>query len=181
MNVTCPRIGVMYDWHMGPSMEIVVATTLLNHERPDLVLDAVRKMFPDWSPENMPERGAFPTDSSSVRLVSNVKSLTTVIEEARNHRILDTALDAMTLNSDGEISTFSLSRQAAAAGKCSFVIGEIPLGGTIDVTIRQDDLDNYLTNLTYHPGRDSIPRRPGDDLAMNKDGSSTEWIDPRRL
>ena len=110
-------------------MEIVVATTLLNHERPDLVLDAVRRMFPDWSPENMPERGAFPTNSTSMRLVSNVESLDAMIEEARNHRILDTALDAMTLKSDGEISTFSLSRQAASAGKCSFVVDEIPLGG----------------------------------------------------
>ena len=162
-------------------MEIVVATTLLNHERPDLVLDAVRKMFPDWSPGSMPERGVFPTNSSPVRLVSNVESLSTMIEEARNHRILDTALDAMTLNSDGEISTFSLSRQAAAAGKCSFVVDEAPLGGTIDITIKQNDLDGYLTNLTDHPGRDIVPRRPGDDLAMNEDGSSTEWIDPRRL
>ena len=162
-------------------MEIVVATTLLNHERPDLVLDAVRKMFPDWSPENAPERGVFPTNSSSVRLVSNVESLGTMIEEARNHRILDTALDAMTLNSDGEISTFSLSRQAAAAGKCSFVVDESPLGGTIDVTIKKNDLDGYLTILTDHPGRDSVPRRPGDDFAMNEDGSSTEWIDTRRL
>ena len=162
-------------------MEIVVATTLLNHERPDLVLSAVRRMFPDWSPENMPERGVFPTNSPSMRLVSNVESLGAMIEEARNHRILDTALDAMTLKSDGEISTFSLSRQAASAGKCSFVVDEIPLGGTIDITIKQNDLDDYLTNLTDHPGRDSVPRRPGDDLAMNEDGSSTEWIDTRRL
>ncbi|MFL2952578.1 MAG: hypothetical protein CBD52_002485 [Euryarchaeota archaeon TMED192] len=162
-------------------MEILVATTLLNHERPDLVLDAVRKMFPDWAPENMPERGAFPTNSPSVRLVSNVESLDAMIGEARNHRILDTALDAMTLKSDGEISTFSLSRQAAAAGKCSFVVDAIPLGGTIDITIKENDLDDYLTKLTYHPGRDSVPRQPGDDLAMNDDGSSTEWIDTRRL
>ena len=100
-------------------MEIIVATTLLNHERPDLVLDAVRNMFPDWSPDDLPDRGVFPSDSSSVRLVSNVRSLDVMIEEARNHRILDTALDAMTLKSDGEITIFSLSRQAAAAGKCS--------------------------------------------------------------
>ena len=50
-------------------MEIIVATTLLNHERPDLVLDAVRNMFPDWSPDDLPDRGVFPSDSSSVRLV----------------------------------------------------------------------------------------------------------------
>ena len=162
-------------------MEIVVATTLLNHERPDLVVDAVRRMFPDWSPENMPKRGTFPSNSPSMRLVSNVESLDAMIEEVRNHRILDTALDAMTLKSDGEISTFSLSRQAASAGKCSFVVDEIPPGGTIDVSIKQNDLDSYLTILTDHPGRDSVPRRPGDDLAMNEDGSSTEWIDTRRL
>ena len=104
-----------------------------------------------------------------------------MIEEARNHRILDTALDAMTLKSDGEITIFSLSRQAAAAGKCSFVVDEIPLGGTIDVTIKQKDLDVYLTKLTDHSGRDSVPRQPGDDLAMNDDGTSAEWIDTRRL
>ena len=136
-------------------MEIIVATTLLNHERPDLVLDAVRNMFPDWSPDDLPDRGVFPSDSSSVRLVSNVRSLDVMIEEARNHRILDTALDAMTLKSDGEITIFSLSRQAAAAGKCSFVVD--------------------------HSGRDSVPRQPGDDLAMNDDGTSAEWIDTRRL
>jgi len=163
------------------TMEIVVATTLLNHERPDLVLDAVRNMFPDWSPDDLPERGVFPSNSSSVRLVSNVMSLDVMIEEARNHRILDTALDAMTLKSDGEITTFSLSRQAAAAGKCSFVVDEIPLGGTIDITIKEDDLDGYLTKLTDHSGRDSVPRHPGDDLAMKGDGTSAEWIDTRRL
>ena len=162
-------------------MEIVVATTLLNHERPDLVLDAVRNIFPDWSPDNLPERGVFPSDSTSVRLVSNVRSLDVMIEEARNHRILDTALDAMTLKSDGEITTFSLSRQAAAAGKCSFVVDEIPLGGTIDITIMKNDLDGYLTNLTDHSGRDSVPRKPGDDFAMSDDGTSAEWIDTRRL
>lgn len=162
-------------------MEIIVATTLLNHERPDLVLDAVRNMFPDWSPDDLPDRGVFPSDNSSVRLVSNVRSLDVMIEEARNHRILDTALDAMTLKSDGEITIFSLSRQAAAAGKCSFVVDEIPLGGTIDVTIKQKDLDGYLTKLTDHSGRDSVPRQPGDDLAMNDDGTSAEWIDTRRL
>ena len=162
-------------------MEIIVATTLSNHERPDLVLDSVRKMFPGWSPGDVPERGVFPTDSPSVRLVGNVESLDEIIEEARNHRILDTALDAMTLKSDGEISTFSLSRQAASAGRCSFVVDEAPLGGTIDITIKKDNLNEYLTNLTYHQGRDSVPRQPGDELAMNEDGSSTEWIDSRRL
>ena len=71
-------------------MEIVVATTLLNHERPDLVLDAVRRMFPDWSPENMPERGAFPTNSASMRLVSNVESLDAMIAVSYTHLTLPT-------------------------------------------------------------------------------------------
>ena len=77
----------------------------------------------------------------------------------------------MTLHSDGETTHFSLSRQAATVGRCSFVLEDPPMGGCIDVTVTRENLDLYLTELTYHTGREEFPRYPNDDSSMNDDGS----------
>ena len=109
-------------------MRIVVATNLLPHEHPELVVAATRQFFPDWNPEEIPPRNRFPSNSTPTRMISDVMSLNEIIENCRKHRILDTALDAMTMNSDGNTTHFSLSRQAASVGRCSFVLRIRPWG-----------------------------------------------------
>ncbi|MEC9137515.1 MAG: hypothetical protein VYE10_03010 [Candidatus Thermoplasmatota archaeon] len=171
---------MMYIMSPDGAMRIVVATTLLPHEHPELVVAATRKFFPDWHPEEIPARNKFPSPSTPIRMISDVMSLNEIIENCRKHRILDTALDAMTMNSEGNTTHFSLSRQAASVGRCSFVLEEPPVGGSIDVTVTRENLDHYLTELTYHPGREEFPRYPNDDASMNDDGSSSVWISKRR-
>ena len=161
-------------------MRIVVATNLLPHEHPELVVAATQQFFPDWNPEEIPPRSRFPSNSTPTRMISDVMSLNGIIENCRKNRILDTALDAMTLHSDGETTHFSLSRQAATVGRCSFVLEDPPMGGCIDVTVTRENLDSYLTELTYHNGREEFPRYPNDDSSMNDDGSSSVWVSKRR-
>ena len=91
----------MYIMCPDGAMRIVVATTLLPHEHPELVVAATRKFFPDWHPEEIPTRNKFPSPSTPIRMISDVMSLNEIIENCRKHRILDTALDAMTMNSEG--------------------------------------------------------------------------------
>ena len=99
------------------AMRVIVATTLLPHEQPEIVVSATRSLFPDWNPEEIPARRKYPTKANPIRLVSDVSSLEKLIENCKANRILDTALDAMSLNSDGDTTHFSLSRQAALAGR----------------------------------------------------------------
>lgn len=162
------------------AMRVIVATTLLPHEQPEIVVSATRSLFPDWNPEEIPARRKYPTKANPIRLVSDVSGLEKLIENCKANRILDTALDAMSLNSDGGTTHFSLSRQAALAGRCSFVIEEAPVGGTIDVTLTCVNLDAYLAEVTYHTGREEYPRYPNDESSMNDDGSSSIWVSKKR-
>ena len=55
-------------------------------------------------------------------------SLGAFLQQLHEQRILDTALDAMSMNIDGDSTTFHVSRQAAVAGKVAFPIpGDEPL------------------------------------------------------
>jgi predicted RNA binding protein with dsRBD fold (UPF0201 family) len=106
-------------------------------------------------------------------------SLNTLLKAIRNQRILDTALDAMTLELDGGSTGFSLSRQAALAGKASFVIGGRGMGGEMRIGLTGEDLADWLEQQTWHAGRDSIPRSIGDGLSMDGSGEPVEWFDRR--
>jgi len=103
--------------------------------------------------------------------------LDTLLETARNQRILDTALDAMTMELEGDSTGFALSRQAALAGKVSFVIDERAIGGEMRIGLTGENLAVWLEEQTWHAGRNSIPRSVGDDLAMSDDGEPVEWFD----
>ncbi len=155
---------------------ITVATTLLPHEEPQRVVDSIQAIFPDWQADVMPTREEFPSDRGAMRLVGEAKSLELVFKVASKHRILDTALDAMSLDLDGDSTTFALSRQAAFAGKIAFVVNERPIGGVIDVSLIGEDLGLWLEQQTWHEGRNHVPRSVGDGYGMAADGSSTEWF-----
>lgn len=110
-------------------------------------------------------------------MTGSSESLDTLLKAIRNQRILDTALDAMTLELDGDSTGFSLSRQAALAGKASFVIGNRGIGGEMRIGLTGDDLADWLEQQTWHAGRDSIPRSVGDELSMDDGGEPVEWFD----
>ncbi len=161
----------------GVEPEITVSTTVLPHEDATRVAAAVRAVFPDWECEVERVDREFPIEDGPVRLSGRAASLDLVLEQAAKHRILDTALDAMTMDLEGDTTTFSLSRQAAFVGKVAFVVDERPFGGVMDVALTGVELGLWLEQRTWHEGRHSIPRTAGDDLSMDDDGTPTEWFD----
>jgi predicted RNA binding protein with dsRBD fold (UPF0201 family) len=110
-------------------------------------------------------------------MAGSSESLDTLLKAIRKQRILDTALDAMTLELDGGSTGFSLSRQAALTGKVSFVIEDRAMGGEMRIGLTGEDLAGWLEKQTWHTGRDSLPRSVGDGLAMDGDGEPVEWFD----
>lgn len=127
----------------------------------------------------MPESSSFPQTRQDVLLEGGCESLDSLLESARNQRILDTALDAMSMRLEDDSTIFSVSRQGAIAGKLSFVLEERTLGGEITVRIEMQGLADWLERLTWHSGRDSIPRVIGDGLGMSEQGDPVEWFDKR--
>ena len=156
---------------------ISVSTVVQPHEDPQRVVDAVREMFPDWSPDRMAANSAFPNERLAGMMTGSSDSLDTLLKAIRNQRILDTALDAMTLELDGGSTGFSLSRQAALAGKVSFVVKDRVIGGEMRVGLTGEELAVWLEQQTWHAGRDSVPRSVGDELTMASDGEPVEWFD----
>ena len=141
------------------------------------MVDAVQAMFPDWSPDRMPANSGFPSGRAAEMMAGSSESLDTLLEAVRNQRILDTALDAMSLELDGGSTGFSLSRQAALAGKVSFVVKDRAIGGEMRVGLTGEGLAAWLEQQTWHAGRDSIPRSIGDGLSMDDGGEPVEWFD----
>ena len=146
----------------------------------DLVLAALLRLFPD-SELPVTESGAtFPTSSGEGVLCAQEVDLDHLQERLQEQRICDTALDAMALalDADGQSTCFSISRQAALAGKVAFVLpGERVLGGTFEVSIAGEGLAEWIEQFTWHPGRGSVPRNVADEVAMRSDGSVREWFD----
>jgi predicted RNA binding protein with dsRBD fold (UPF0201 family) len=145
---------------------------------PERVAEAVNALFPDLQPPELPELGFPGMENSHIWRVEGVE-LGTFLEQVEKQRIMDTALDAMALEMGSNITHFSLSRQAALAGKVAFVLpGERALGGTMQVELEGHDLAAWIEQVTWHPGRREVPRSISDDVAMRPDGEVTEWFDP---
>ncbi|MCL2786049.1 MAG: hypothetical protein FWD81_02355 [Methanomassiliicoccaceae archaeon] len=64
-------------------------------------------------------------------------------DQIRRQRILDTARSVMMKGRRGEITYFDLNKQAAYAGKISFVEGRTVLG-TIRVSVEADDITSFI-------------------------------------
>ena len=156
--------------------EILVSTIVRSHDDPNKVVQSVRSIFPEWSPKSTLEKSDFPINRDSEEISGSVDSLDNLLSILRDNRVLDTALDAMAMQADEEGTVFSLSRQSASIGKVSFVLGESPLGGTMEISLTGREIVIWLEQATWHTGRDIVPREVGDELAMTEDGVASEWL-----
>ena len=157
--------------------EIEISTTLQPYEDLDKVIQSVKSLFPDWSPEIINRESGFPSKNNPEIIYGTSSCMDHFLEAIRNQSILDTALDAMTMEEDDQNCDFTISRLASLAGKVSFTLGERVIGGSIDISITGVGLIEWLESATWHEGRREIPRGVGDELSMHKDGSPREWFD----
>lgn len=159
------------------SYRIKVSTKIQPHEDVEKVIYSINNIFPDWKPDKIPKKEVFPTKRETIEVSGYSESIDIFMQSVTSQRILDTAFDAMTMNINVNNTSFSISRQAAIMSKVSFVIDEKPLGGIMDIEIERDNLELWLEDETWHPGREEIPRHVKDDLAMNRRGEAVEWFD----
>lgn len=158
---------------------IIVSSTVQTYEDAEKIVESINVFFPDWKTDKIPKFSIFPTKSKTTIISGRCKSLEYLLKQIRIQRILDTALDIMCLNLEADSTEFDISRQAALAGKVSFVLDKYVLGGKINISISGDDLDLWLEQQTWHEGRNQIPRYSGDEYSMRYDGEPTEWFDKR--
>ena len=163
----------------GMSPNAIISTIVRPHEDTEKIILSIKKIFPSWEPDNRPKNTSFPVQRSGIEISGVIEDFENFFTKIRESRILDTALDAMSMNLAEDESRFALSRQSAIVGKVSFVFGEDSLGGTMEVLLKGKDLDIWLEQQTWHGGRNAIPRSIGDDLAMTSEGLASEWFDSR--
>ena len=157
---------------------VVVSTRVMPHEIGSVCVKAVQNIFPDFLIEKVPDEEEFPVIRETVELTCEGLAPDHLLELLAEQRILDTALDAMSLNLQDTSTSFLISRQAALSGKVAFVLEtERTIGGIIEVMLESQNLVDWLQEATWHPGRREIPRTVGDELSMRSDGSVTEWFD----
>ncbi len=161
---------------VNENLRIVIETELRGADSPEKVRESLLTLFPEF-----PEQGDIehPTLGNAIHetWTGEQVSLQTFLKLLHEQRILDTALDAMTIAFDGTKTTFDLLRQAAIVGKIAFPLDEEqPFGGVISVTLEGEHLRDWLEAATWHKGRDVAPRSIKDDLAMTDDGESVTWI-----
>tara|TARA_B100000614_G_scaffold29855_1_gene23285 strand:- start:305 stop:811 length:507 start_codon:yes stop_codon:yes gene_type:complete len=167
-------MGRLFLSGIGEGFSVVVSTIISGADIPELVLESVMQIFPDFQ-SKLPEKATFPSSSNEIIACDRVP-LDTFLLKLHNQRILDTALDCMSLNLDTSGTVFHISRQAALAGKVAFAIDDKePLGGVITIEIGGEGLEDWLEAATWHEGRDYIPRKVRDDLSMDASGEPTAW------
>lgn len=161
---------------VGEGIEISIETTLSGADSPKKVAESILQLFPEFPiPENC-EEPILGKGSNSNWKATQI-DLAHFLKMLHQQRILDTSLDAMSRKMNGDTTVFDLSRQAALAGKVSFPLpDEIPLGGVFTVRLTSDGLRDWLEAATWHSGRDTVPRKIGDDNTMNADGEAATWI-----
>lgn len=160
----------------GEGFATKVCTVLSGADSPQSVLAALQLLFPEIQVDDLPGEPSFGHASHHEWAFVDV-SLHAFLNQLHEQRILDTALDAMSLNMEGTSTTFSIARQAAVAGKIAFPIpGDRPLGGVFDITISGQGLTDWLQAATWHAGRSQVPRHINDERSMEADGEATTWI-----
>lgn len=161
---------------VNENLHIRVETSLRGADSPEKVIEALVGLFPEFSaPDEIlkPQLGT----ASNTELSNEGVSLETFLKKLHEQRILDTALDSMSLLLENNQTKFRLSRQAAIVGKVAFPLpNEEPLGGVITVTLSGEHLSDWLVAATWHKGRDVVPRSIADESAMDIDGDAVTWI-----
>ena len=161
---------------VGEGFSTRITTTLSGVDSPTKVLEALQNLFPEVAPKELESEPSMGHPISATWVFDDV-SLALFLQQLHEQRILDTALDAMSMDMDGNTTTFQIARQAAVAGKIAFPIpGDDPLGGVFSITITGDGLDDWLQAATWHAGRTQIPRHIDDDHSMTEDGEPTTWV-----
>jgi predicted RNA binding protein with dsRBD fold (UPF0201 family) len=161
---------------VNESLQIRIETALRGADIPQRVELAVLTLFPEFPVPKHLQSPQLGQASDTVWTAENV-SLATFLKLMHEQRILDTALDAMTVSFEGSKTQFSLLRQAAIVGKVAFPLpGESPLGGLINVYLEGQNLGDWLEAATWHKGRDTVPRSIQDDNTMGLDGEAVTWI-----
>lgn len=159
---------------IGEGLSVLVSTKLTGADDPELVLDAILKLFPEFTC-GLPQKPEFPTEQDDI-IASDGVSLSVFLDAIHKQYILDTSLDFMSTNLDASGTIFQISRQAAMSGKVAFPLpGESPLGGVITVEIGGQNLADWLEAATWHSGRENIPRRIGDEFTMDQKGEAVTW------
>ena len=162
----------------GEELECLISTKIRGADSPQKIIQAISNIFPETDSETEEfTEPIFPLESEDFEISLRSENIDEFIEKITNQRILDTAMDAMTLNLIGNKTSFYLSRQAALANKVSFCLkNEDPLGGKIKIELTKNDLPLWIEDITWHSGREEIPRFIGDDYTMRKDGVAREWF-----
>ena len=167
---------------------VTVSTIISAHEIGSKCIEAVQRIFPDFQPEIEPGSEEFPNCREAIEISQEGVATDLFLQLLCEQRILDTALDAMSINlgttptadSTQCTTSFLISRQAALMAKVAFVLeSERSVGGVIKVSMESPDLPLWLQEATWHPGRREVPRSVGDDLSMRADGTVTEWFDKK--
>jgi len=161
---------------VNENLRIIIETELKGADSPQKVKNAVIEIFPEFPFENDLEEPVL-GKACNVTWRGEQVSLAKYLKLLHDQRILDTALDAMTVNFDGVKTQFSLLRQAAIVGKVAFPLpNEQPLGGIISITLQGEHLSDWLEAATWHKGRDIAPRSIKDEHTMGEDGEAVTWL-----
>ena len=143
---------------MTRAPHVTVSTCVSAHEIGDRCVEAVMKIFPDFSADNVPSATNFPVKRGDFEIVCEGVSPDLFLELLTEQRILDTALDAMSLNIQANSTSFLISRQAALSGKVAFVLETAQtVGGVIEITLECDGLADWIQEATWRSGRQEVP------------------------
>lgn len=152
---------------------VTLSTILKPGDDESKISEAVLNLFPEATFDTLSEE-TFPSNRSVVIECLNL-SLETFLTLIRQQSILDTAMDAMAKNLNGNSTSFPISRLAAFANKIAFTYEEVPLGGCFTIHLEGTGLGDWIEAVTWHKGRQEIPRQLNDDLAMLRDGEAATW------
>jgi predicted RNA binding protein with dsRBD fold (UPF0201 family) len=172
--------GHHWTFSMTHAPLVTVSTRVMPHESLEKCIGAVIRLFPDWQVESTVESNEFPIGRKMAALECEGCAPDAFLHQLAEQRILDTALDAMSIHLNRDSTWFQLSRQAANAGKIAFILeDEKPIGGVIHVRMQSPDMADWLEAATWHAGRREVPREIGDVLAMTRKGQVNEWFDAK--
>ena len=115
--------------------DVSISCPVFPSEDPERVRQAVLNIFPDAL-----------LDTDDGMITAEGPGTERFCEQIRRQRILDAARSVMMKGRRGERTVFHMNKQAAYAGKISFV-DERTILGTIKVTLRSEDITSFIEAL----------------------------------